>query len=141
MGRGRTPGTSQATILKPGFTLAQHRELGETLGAMQQTALGVRQLIREHVGSATQEYGTATRVSRAIQDLQTVLLHEAVPLDELRAIYAHGRASNAAHPRQRGRDRGERRRLRPGHQPALWGRGVDRRPPQQYDGDLPGRLE
>jgi|SRR5882724_6591996 len=97
MGRGRTPGTSQATILKPGFTLAQHRELGETLGAMQQTALGVRQLIREHVGSATQEYGTATRVSRAIQDLQTVLLHEAVghyidavPLDELRAIYAHG---------------------------------------------------
>jgi hypothetical protein len=97
MGRGRPPGTSQATILKPGFTVAQHQELGERLGAMKQQALGLRQVIRDHAGSATLEYQAVTRLVQAVQGLQTALLHLAVgehvdrvPLDELRAIYANG---------------------------------------------------
>jgi hypothetical protein len=35
---GRTRGTN----LNPGFTVPEHQELGETLGAMKQQALGLR---------------------------------------------------------------------------------------------------
>jgi hypothetical protein len=90
MGRTRT------TVLTP-FTIAEHAEMGETLAHMRQQALGLRQVLREHVGSASTEYVTASRVGRAIQDLQTVLLHLAVgehvdqvPLAELQTLYGNG---------------------------------------------------
>ena len=95
MGRTRT------TVLTP-FTIVEHQELGETLGAMKQHALGVRQLVRAHVGSATQEYVTASRLLRAIADMRTALLYAAVgeyvdrvPLSELQTLYGDGEESTA----------------------------------------------
>lgn len=86
------------TQVKPGLSVAQHGEIGEALGAMRQQALGVRTLLREHVGSASAEYVAAHRACQALQNLSNVLLHLAVgehvdqvPLADLQALYADPR--------------------------------------------------
>jgi hypothetical protein len=85
-----------SSMVKPGLSLAQHRQLGADLRQIRGHVLDLRGVLKEAIGSATNTYMEATKVVRTLERLQTALLFEAtgehadqVALQELRALYAN----------------------------------------------------